>query len=196
MLFADSGDRDSRELSELYEKRKKHVTALICRRLGISFAENRELAEDLTEEVFLKVVRYKSRFVGQTEHVHNANLMMMTQNVTADYIRKNARRPKITLFPPSDDGGDGDESEAGDGGDRTDPLTVLLRTEGEAATRRAVENLGSPAREIVVERYYFDRTYREIAEEHGMTTAAVGLILHKSLKKLGKELKDYAQTED
>ena len=63
-----------------------------------------------------------------------------------------------------------------------------MREERAEAVRRAVDALPSPAREIVIERYYFERSYAEIGAMFGLKRATVGTILHRSLEKIGKEI--------
>lgn len=169
------------ELAAFYEESRERTAAMICRLLGVSFAAHRALAEDLTQEVWLKVIRYKHRFIGQSEEMRWGSLVMMIRNVVSNYRRRAA---KLRFTSYEEDDGEPPPDGDGDAG----PEAVLLREERAEQVRRAVDALPSPAREIVVERYYFERSYAQIAAMFGLKRATVGTILHRSLARIGKEI--------
>ncbi|MCR5682035.1 MAG: RNA polymerase sigma factor [Clostridiales bacterium] len=174
-------EAEQNDLAAFYETTRDRTAAMICRLLGVSFAEHRALAEDLTQEVWLKVIRYKSRFIGQPEELRWGSLVMMIHNVVSNY-RRHASKIRFTSYE------DDDGEPPPDGEEETGPEGVLLREERAEAVRRAVDALPSPAREIVIERYYFERSYAEIGAMFGIKRATVGTILHRSLEKIGKEI--------
>ncbi len=174
------GEAERDELAAFYEETRERTAAMICKLLGVSFAEHRALAEDLTQEVYLKVIRYRKRFLGQPEELRWGNLVMMIRNVVSNY-RRHAAKPRFTSADSDEHPPDGDDGETG-------PEAVLLREETAERVRRAVDALPSPAREIVIERYWFERSYEEIGAMYGIKRATVGTILHRSLEKIGKEI--------
>lgn len=203
-LFVPETERlnedDSNEIGTFYAKTCGQTVGMICRLLSAA-GENTGPADDLAGEVYLKVIRYKERFLGQTEQVQYGCLVMMIRNVCFDYLRKTG---KIRFFPlPDEEDTITDPAEADEirrklreeaSGYETPP-EALIRKERAALVRRAVERLGSPAREIVTERYYLNYSYAEIAREHRMKQTAVGVVLHRSLEKIRKELENYVGNE-
>ena len=85
------GEAERNELAAFYEETRERTAAMICKLLGVSFAEHRALAEDLTQEVYLKVIRYRKRFLGQPEELRWGNLVMMIRNVVSNYRRHAAK---------------------------------------------------------------------------------------------------------
>jgi len=194
------GEDDRHEIGKLYEKTRGQTAGMIRRILALAPGESQELVDDLTEEVYLKVIRYRERFLRQPEEMQYGCLVMMIRNVCTDHQRR-AGLIRFSPLPPEEE----EESAPSESGIRKrlretaeegeDPPETLIRRETAETVRRAIDRLDSPAREIVVERYYFGRSYGEIAREHRMSSSAVGVVLHRSLKKIGKELHDYVREE-
>ena len=172
------------ELAAFYEETRERTAAMITKLLGVSFAQNRATVENLTQEVYLKVLRYRVRFVGQPEEIRWGNLVMMIRNVVSNY-RRHAGKVRFVRIGEEDGEGPPESDDTAEG-----PEAVLLRRERIEQVRRAIDRLDSPAREIVIERYYFERSYDEIAEAYHMKRATVGTVLHRSLQRIGKELRE------
>ena len=80
-------------LSEVYEEYHRYIYHL-CLKLTRNTAE----AEDLMQEVWVKVVRYEAN-VDEVEHI-KAWLTTITMNTFRDRYRKNVRRSKYMMHQP------------------------------------------------------------------------------------------------
>lgn len=83
----------TRNLNEVYEEYNRYIYHL-CLKLTRNAAE----AEDLMQEVWVKVIRYESN-VAEVEHI-KAWLTTITMNTFRDRYRKNVRRSKYMMHQP------------------------------------------------------------------------------------------------
>ena len=67
----------------------------------------------------------------------------------------------------------------------------MIRQETVEVLKKAIDALPSPAREIILLRYYHDMTHREIADVLNMNASTVRSVFQRSLAKLRKELEGY-----
>jgi RNA polymerase sigma-70 factor (ECF subfamily) len=159
------------ELERLYRTR---VLGWFCRRLG-----DRVEAEDLTQEVFLRLYRarlsYKPRARFATWVFH------ITQNVARNALRSRRRRPCVRL-----------ETAAGNGGtvesllpDRAEsPSRPLERDELAGVVRAAVAGLVGRQRAAVELHQFEDLTYTQVAAELDMTPKAAKSLLYRARNQL------------
>lgn len=72
--------------------------------------------------------------------------------------------------------------------DEIDPLTALLRAEGEQRFQAALQNLPKQMRRVCLFRYAQGRKYREIASLLGISIETVKAHLHQAKNRLGERL--------
>lgn len=185
----DENDRDA--LDALFLRTNKQVIGMICRYMNISFHENRELVEDLAQEVYLKTIRYRSRFVGKPERYQNGCLIMIIRNVCINFMKRADTIQFLSIDEIAED--ENGDQHGFDIADDIDIQSALVHSETIQFVKEAIDRLDSPAREIVIERFYQNATYEEIAEKYSMKKGTVGSVIHRSLKKIGKELKEYVE---
>ncbi len=70
----------------------------------------------------------------------------------------------------------------------TDPLAWLVAREQSEMFRRALAGMPARDREILVLKYYHDYSYRQIADQIGLTESAVETRLHRARKRLRQRL--------
>ena len=75
--------------------------------------------------------------------------------------------------------------------DEVDIPAELIRQETVEVLKKAIDALPSPAREIILLRYYHDMPHREIADVLNMNASTVRSVFQRSLAKLRKELEGY-----
>lgn len=145
---------------------------------------SREDAEDLLQEVFLRVVRT----IGDYSHDgrFEAWLFRIATNLVRDRARRAQRGPRIARVDPAEaELGDGGGNWSGSGrGDEPGPDAPLILAEDVDALQRALAKLSEPEREVVMLRHFADLTFAEIAEAMGTplgTTLARG---HRALAKM------------
>ena len=191
-IALESLDEDEQEeLDALYHRTNKQVVGMICRYMNLSFHENRELVEDLTQEVFLKAIRYRSRFVGKPERYQMGCLIMIIRNVCINFMKHAGTIEFISLDEIVED--ENGDQHSFDVADDTDVQALLVQSETIRLVKAAIDRLESPAREIIIERFYQNATYEEISKKYSMKKGTVGSVIHRSLKKIGEELKEYVE---
>lgn len=130
---------------------------------------SRELAEDLTQEAFLRMWNYLA--AGNTVDNPKALLYRIAGNLIIDYYR---RKKEVSLDVLAEDGFD----PAGDDAD-----SILDQAEGQKALK-LLESLEPQYREILTLRYVSDLSITEIAEVVGQSENAVSVRIHRGIQKL------------
>ncbi len=166
-LISGVADGDEKSLCELYT---------LCYKGLFSVAKNitreRAAAEDVIQDVFVKVVRSAKSFKKKDNGY--GWLCVITRNTALSYIKKNS----LNSFD------DIDECFA-----LFDPDTCPEKTDERLEIRSALENLSPPERKLLYLKYYCDMTVREIAAATGAkkSTAAYGIL--RAEEKLKEFLK-------
>jgi RNA polymerase sigma-70 factor (ECF subfamily) len=165
---------DAEAFAELERRYRARVFGYFWRRLG-----DRGEAEDLTQEVFLRLYlargRYRPRARLATWVFHIA------QNVARNALRSRRRRPWVLLDEvPS--GGRLLEVFLADRGDG--PARPLEREELAGLVRTAVAGLGGRQRTAVELHQFGGRTYAEVAAELDLTPKAAKSLLYRARNHL------------
>lgn len=137
---------------------------------------NRELAQDVVQETFLKYLERPLRFGEPRQWA--SWLYRVTHNRCIDILKRDARRRQLNPFIPKPRAVE-------------PPGEGLIGEEQRRAIHRWLQKLKPEHRAVVL--LFFDegKTYREICEITGLSSSNVGMILHRSLKRLRK----YAEAE-
>lgn len=161
-------------------------------RLMRSIAPRPDQAEDLTQDVFLRVYRARHRYTPGAKF--STYLYTIAGNVARNAKRSAARRREVTEV---------DSPVAGDGS-RIAPITTtkpdasgLMPTrrvdadERAVIVQRAIESLSERQRMALVLSRFEHLSYAEIAETMGLSTKAVKSLLSRARVSLRDELKPY-----
>jgi RNA polymerase sigma-70 factor (ECF subfamily) len=168
-------DGDATAFDELERRYGPRVFGYFCRQLG-----DRSEAEDLTQEVFLRLYRARhgyrprARFATWVFHI--------TQNVARNALRSRRRRPCVRLEAGPSADGDLLEALLSDRGEA--PSRPLERDELAGVVRAAVAGLGTRQRAAVELHQFEDRTYAEVAAELDMTPKAAKSLLYRARNQL------------
>ena len=120
------------------------------------FVKDRALAEDIFQEVFIKIIDTLRRGKYNHEGKFVQWAMRIAYNMCVDYHRRNKRRAHIN---PSEDFDIFDVLRTdNDGAD-----THIIRSETHNHIRRMVDSLPPEQREVVILRHYADMSFKEIA---------------------------------
>jgi RNA polymerase sigma-70 factor (ECF subfamily) len=141
---------------------------------------NRQDAEDLTQEVFLRLYRSRKRYQPRARFA--TWLFHITQNVARNAIRTRRRRPSIrleTLHGPHDGPA---ESFLFDRGE--EPSRPVERAEVADQVRAAVSTLVGRQRTAVVMHQLEDHTYNEVAARMAMSPEAAKSLLYRARNQL------------
>ncbi len=171
MLRVRRGDADSFE--ELLRRYRLPLVGFFCRML-----RDRALAEDLAQEVFLRV--YKARERYQPEARFTTWLYRIATNLALNALRD--RRAEVTLG----------EEENADGEPRrerfVDPMPSaeqrLIDVDRERLVRQAVEALPPNQRAAVILHKYQEVDYRQIAGILKLSESAVKSLLFRAYETL------------
>jgi RNA polymerase sigma-70 factor (ECF subfamily) len=172
MLRVRAGDDAAfGELSRRYGPR---VFGYFCRQLG-----DRADAEDLTQEVFLRLYRSRARYEPRARFA--TWVFHITQNVARNALRSRRRHPAVRLDVRGDDGR-GVEALLSDEGDS--PSRPLERHELAGVVRAAVADLEGRQRTAMELHQFGDRTYAEVAAELDVTPKAAKSLLYRARNQL------------
>jgi RNA polymerase sigma-70 factor (ECF subfamily) len=158
-------DGDLAKLGPLFERYHVRLFDFLTRVTG-----DRTVAEDLVQEVFMRILKYRSTFrdTGSFEPW----LFSIARNARADYFR--SRRPNEPL------GEDDEERPAAGPG----PATLLEVDRECARLRRALMLLRVDKRELLVLARYQDMKYEQIAEVLGIDVNLVKVRIHRAIREL------------
>lgn len=166
--------RDPEALSRLVEVYSPRVFGLLYRLLG-----DRDTAEDLMQETFLRVVRV----IGDYEHVGKFEswLFRIAANLARDRARQHGRRGESASL---DEHADRFAATAG----TSDPAAAAVRAELDRRLEAALAGLSDADREIILLRHYSELPFREIAELLGIPLGTALARAHRALQRLRAEL--------
>jgi RNA polymerase sigma-70 factor, ECF subfamily len=156
----------------LYERHRTPVYRFACRMLGSS-----PLAEDVTQECFLSVLRRPEAFRAERASLRTY-LCAIARYLAFKQLRKRGEETAV------DDPFDDRPCEAGD----SDPLRVVLQEEAADAVRRAVAALPPLQREVVVLFEYQEMSLAEIAAICEIDVGTVKSRLHRARERLKRTL--------
>lgn len=120
------------------------------------FVKDQALAEDIFQEVFIKIIDTlrKGKYNHEGKFVQWA--MRISYNMCVDYHRRNKRRSHIN---PAEDFDIFEVLRLSDDG----PDTEIIRSELHTRIRYLVDALPEEQREVVILRHYADLSFKEIA---------------------------------
>ncbi len=133
----------------------------------------RQTAEDVTSEVFLKVVENFGSFKGSERQFRNW-LYTIATNAVNSYLRKTARRNRLLKIAREQA-----NSQVADCGESAEKLALL---------REAIFALKPRYQTIIILRFFENLKLTEIAEVLGSSNGTVRSQLARALAKLRKKL--------
>ena len=166
-------------ISQLIELHRKKVFDYV-----MMMVKDGDIADDIVQETFIKVVR----FIDERRYTDNGRflswVMRIAHNQVIDYFRQNKHENKIT------------ESDAGFdllGTVKFSSKTVeddIVADQIKDDVRRLIEHLPDEQKEVIKMRYYEDLSFKEIAEQTGVSiNTALGRMRYAliNLRKMIKE---------
>jgi RNA polymerase sigma-70 factor (ECF subfamily) len=173
-LIERAKGQDPTAISELYGR----YAAMVLRYIHLRVAEL-ELAQDLTQEVFIKVINGIERFEYRDEKAFLGWLYTIAANVLSSHQRR--RRVLSTPFDTRDD--------LVDQRSQDDARAITERV----AIRQALGQLTPDQQQVVALRFFADMSNSEIAGLLRRTEGAVKAIQHRALQSLQKILNREAE---
>ncbi|MBX3171293.1 MAG: sigma-70 family RNA polymerase sigma factor [Candidatus Eremiobacteraeota bacterium] len=174
MLRVKAGDAEAFNL--LMDRYQRTVVNLIFR-----FTGDAENAEDLAQEVFLRIYRAAPRYEPKAKFF--TYLYQVTLNLCRNERERNTRRKASSL----DSRGEGDKAwEIAD--PEVGAETLVQRQETAAQVQAALQALPYEQRQLLVLQRFQDLGYEELAEVTAQTVSAVKAKLHRARLALKKKL--------
>jgi RNA polymerase sigma factor (sigma-70 family) len=166
-LMEDVRDGRVEKLAVLFERYQTMLYNFFLRLTG-----NRAASEDLVQEVFMRVLKYRAGYIGESRF--NIWLFQIARNAHIDHLRKQ----KTTL--PIDEQFVETLSR--------EPRPDAAYEAGQEAelVRRALDRLPAQKREILVLFRFQNLKLREIAELLGCQVGTVKAQVHRALKDLSR----------
>lgn len=147
--------------------------------VALQMTGNREDAQDMAQEAFLKAFNSLSTFRGDSKF--SSWLYRIVSNVCLDFKRRQSRRPSSSLTVEDDEGESlqldiADESQS--------PEALLERKLTRDAVRRGLASLPDEQRQILLLREIQGLSYEEIAEVMDLEPGTVKSRIFRARKKL------------
>jgi RNA polymerase sigma-70 factor (ECF subfamily) len=169
---------------ELVERYQQRLVAILQHIIG-----DPEEAEDLAQEVFLRVYRSRQKYHGRAKF--STWLFTIANNLAMNSLRTRRRKPVIPLNL-RDSGPLGPRPAEQLVKDRAgQPMQHLQQVELSQIVQQALAGLNERQRMAVVLNKFEDMGYAEIAEVMGLTSKAVKSLLSRARDNLRIALQDY-----
>jgi RNA polymerase sigma-70 factor, ECF subfamily len=187
-LMLQVRDDDNGAFEMLVERFQHRLVAVMHHVVG-----NAEEAEDLAQEVFLRVYRARKKYSPRSKF--STWLFTIANNLALNCLRSRQRKPVVPLNV-HDSGPLGPRPAEQLVHDRGGGPTHRLQQEELAAIiRQALEGLNERQRVAVVLNKFEDMNYAEVAEVMGLTTKAVKSLLSRARENLRVALSGYVNMD-
>jgi RNA polymerase sigma-70 factor (ECF subfamily) len=177
-------DDEAGAFAELVQNYQHRLVAVMNHLVG-----NAEEAEDLAQEVFLRVYRARKKYRPRSKF--STWLFTIANNLALNCLRARQRKPVVPL-PAHDSGPLGPrpaEQLVHDPG--SGPVQRMQQQELAGLIRKALDGLNERQRMAVVLNKFEDMNYAEIAEVMGLTTKAIKSLLSRARMNLRTALAGY-----
>lgn len=164
------------KFSEIIDRYQGKLFAYIYRLIGSS-----EEAEDLLQNVFLKV--YKNLNSYDTERKFSSWIYRIAHNEAVNHIKRKYLKKFISLEDISSVKDKIDASTA-----ENDPANNWIRKESALEVNKAMMKLPLKYKQVLLLRYFSEKSYEEISEILGKPINTVGTLINRAKKKLSKEI--------
>ncbi|HZD57034.1 MAG TPA: sigma-70 family RNA polymerase sigma factor [Anaerolineales bacterium] len=164
---AKNGDAEA--FGELYDRHLQPVFRFFYSRLN-----NRQDAEDLTEETFFRVWRSLPRFEDQGVPFL-AYIFHIARNLLIDHRRRSANSKDIVSL--------GEEMQIDS---RANPSKAALDNIQHQEVKQALEKLNDDYQLVLVARFLSELSTEEVAQVLGRSSGAVRVLQHRALNALRK----------
>jgi len=132
----------------------------------LKFTGNRPLSEDLVQEVFFRILKYRHSYRPDTPF--RAWMYQIARNARLDHLRK--RRPETSWEP--------EMSPA------IEPVDTAQQSQEALLLRAALLQISEDKREVLVLSRFQDLKYEEIAQMLGCEVGTVKTRVHRALQEL------------
>ena len=168
-------------LETLVKRHKERIYTFI-----ISKVRNQELAEDIFQDVFFKVIKSLQKGKYNEEGKFLPWVMRIAHNLVIDHFRKAKRMPILGKLKSDDDF---DIFDIISNGEQTSEYT-MMEGEQHEQLKKMVQELPEEQRQVLIMRHYEELSFKEIAEKTGVSiNTALGRMRYAliNLRKIMEE---------
>lgn len=156
---------DLQQASQLFDRYNKRLFNFLAR-----MTMDRELAEDLTQNTFLRMIRYRSSY--KPGHKFQSWIYMVARNVFTDHYQSSKKKKADHM----------DIEKVGEWvADDNDGHTI---DEQEKLLHRSMQLLSDEQRELLILTRFQHMKYEEVAEMMETTVANIKVKVHRAISKL------------
>lgn len=181
VLMVRLAEGDLGAYETLYARYKNRILTFVYR-----YAGDRDWAEDLTQEVFLKLYRSPRSFDPRNRFV--TWLFAVARNLTIDFLRR--RKPVVPLVVEGEDGEFMVPHESAEG---DSPMDMLLLKEMEENLQRVLLTLSDKLREVFILCAIQGLSYEEVARIVGCPPKTVSSRLSRARERFMHHIDGYLQ---
>jgi RNA polymerase sigma-70 factor (ECF subfamily) len=176
---AQNGDRDA--FQNIVGQYKKMVYFLAW-----DIAGNHQDAEDITQDVFIKVFRHFHKYSADSKF--SSWLYRIAVNASIDALRQRNRKKED---PVEDFGSVGESTQPWINEKAHNPESQTDHTNVQHQIEKALNQLAPREKTVFVMRHYNDFPLKEIAEILHLSSGSVKSYLFRAVQKIQKELAQY-----
>ncbi len=174
LLAENSKNGDATALRTLFNTYRNKVY-----RICLGYVQDKADAEDLTQEVFIKVIQNIGQFKGQSKL--SSWIYRIAINLSLNYLRDHKKR----LFQTDLSEADKLSSEGPE----------ISRIQMSKMLRKALQKLPERQRMVFILSQSLDQSYAEIAETAGISLSSVESLLFRARKNLRQLLIQFADEQ-
>jgi RNA polymerase sigma-70 factor (ECF subfamily) len=176
--------------AELLERYQHRLVGVMNGLVG-----NVDEAEELAQEVFLRVYRSRKKYVARSKF--STWLYTIAHNLAKNTLRSRQRKPLVAMPYLHDSGPLGARpAEQIVHDPRTGPMEKVQKNERAERIRAALDTLNERQRTAVVLNKFEEMNYAEIADVMGLTTKGVKSLLSRARMNLRVALADYIYMDE
>ena len=180
-------DDDAAAFEELMLRYQNRLVSLLSHLVG-----KRDMAEDLAQDVFLRVYRARKRYIPGSKF--STWLFTIANNIASNALRGLARRREVDIRPSNPNESAGNPLEAAAvAASALMPTRQLDKAELRQVVQLAVATLNERQRMAVLLAKFEHLSYTEIADIMEMTPQAIKSLLSRARTKLREVIEPYLE---
>ena len=163
----------------IYSNYHNEIQNLVTKKIGVA---NKELAEELTNDVFLRVNKHLKNFDSEKSSIRTW-LYNITQNIVIDHWRKKS----LEVMSYNKEDHEGNEF-VQISSPSLSPQEQIINTELSEKILSAIDSLSDTYRNLAKRFFIREQSYNEIINETGMSEGTVKGKLYRVREKLQEKL--------
>jgi len=167
--------KDKEMYSELVKRYQNKIFSYINRLIN-----NRDEAEDLTQDVFIKV--YKNLYGFDIKRKFSSWIYRIAHNESVNYLKKKSYFKILSL--------EQNEFFMNTLASSENIIENIIKNENAQKVKKLLEKLSFSHREVIVLRYFEERSYEEISDILRKPVNTVGTMINRAKGQLEKMLKE------